>query len=285
MIDVEWKDYYNYSNKNTVYACRKCRQTKTALNNLKERQNNLYERANSFCEKNGYDLITKKNDIKNSNTVVDYICPYHGIKHTKIYALILGHGCDQCKIENQKLSIEHLNKIFLKKHINCLNTNEYIGSTVKNLRVICPECKNEFITSYNSLMSVSQQRCPICSKSVSQGEYCVQKYLDFYNINYIKEHSFPDCIYKHKLFFDFYIPKLNMIIEYDGIQHFEPVFRKGVSKEDAIKLFEEYKIRDAIKNEYCKNNNIFLLRINYKDFCHIEEILNQYVLNTHEDIV
>ena len=92
-------------------------------------------------------------------------------------------------------------------------------------------------------------------------------------------------MYKHVLFFDFYIPKLNMVIEYDGIQHFEPVFRKGVTKEKSVKLFEDSKIRDSIKNDYCKNNNIFLLRISYKDFDKIEEILNQYILNTHEDIV
>lgn len=35
--------------------------------------------------------------------------------------------------------------------------------------------------------------------------------------------------------------------------------------ESSIKSFEETKIRDQIKNEYCKTKNIELIRINYKD--------------------
>lgn len=283
--DVVWKDYYSYSKNNDKYACSKCRQTKTSQNNLVERQEKLYSSAIAFCEEKGYRLLSNKKDIKNSNTIVDYICPYHGVKHTKIYALVLKHGCDQCKIKEQKLNIDRLNKIFSERHIKCLNLEQYTDSTTKNLIVVCPECGEEFITSYNSLMSVSQQRCPTCSKSESQGEYRIRKYLDSYNINYIQEHSFQGCSYKHILFFDFYIPDMNIAIEYDGIQHFEPVLINGISKKESLNNFKESKIRDSIKDNYCKSNNIFLLRISYKDFNKIEEILDKYIINTHEDIV
>jgi hypothetical protein len=51
-----------------------------------------------------------------------------------------------------------------------------------------------------------------------------------------------------------------MIIEYDGIQHYEPVELFG-----GIDEFEKTKIKDKIKNEYCLKNNILLYRISYKD--------------------
>ena len=60
--------------------------------------------------------------------------------------------------------------------------------------------------------------------------------------------------------FDFYIPKYNLIIEYDGFHHFYPV--NGGGGEEKFKLTQE---NDAIKNKYCKENDITLLRIPYTD--------------------
>ena len=75
--------------------------------------------------------------------------------------------------------------------------------------------------------------------------------------------------------FDLYLPEYNLCIEYDGEQHFEPVRFAGCSIENATQAFENTKINDQIKNEYCKNNNISLLRIPYWDFKNIEEILEK----------
>ena len=62
----------------------------------------------------------------------------------------------------------------------------------------------------------------------------------------------------------FYLLDSNICIEYDGIQHFEPVNDFGGEIE-----FNNIQIRDNIKNEYCKNNNINLIRIRYDE--NIEE--------------
>lgn len=61
-----------------------------------------------------------------------------------------------------------------------------------------------------------------------------------------------------------------MCIEYDGIQHFEPLFGE-IEFEETIK-------RDKIKSGYCEKNNIKLLRINYTNFENIPKILES-VLN------
>ena len=70
---------------------------------------------------------------------------------------------------------------------------------------------------------------------------------------------------KHKdyLKVDFYIPDINLIIEYDGIQHFEPVDFGEKDKGKIHQKFEEIKYRDNLKNEYCNIRNINILRIPY----------------------
>lgn len=59
-----------------------------------------------------------------------------------------------------------------------------------------------------------------------------------------------------------------MLIEFDGIQHFVPVERFS-----GLKTFKQTQWNDKIKNEFCNNNNIKLIRIKYTDYNNIETIL------------
>ena len=63
-------------------------------------------------------------------------------------------------------------------------------------------------------------------------------------------------------------PQFLIIIELDGIQHFEPVEFFG--GEEGFKSLQE---RDAIKTNYCKENNIDLIRIPYWEEKNIKSIL------------
>ena len=67
--------------------------------------------------------------------------------------------------------------------------------------------------------------------------------------------------------FDFYLPEYNLCIEYDGIQHFKVI---GWNTQEKLNKTQEH---DKIKDLYCKNNNIQLLRISYQDN-YKEKILN-----------
>ncbi len=69
-----------------------------------------------------------------------------------------------------------------------------------------------------------------------------------------------------KLSFDFYLPNYNTCIEYDGKQHFE--ITGGYYNEHS---FEELQNRDNIKNQYCENNNIKLIRVPYWDYDNLNE--------------
>ncbi|MFH0334633.1 PDDEXK family nuclease [Clostridium perfringens] len=110
--------------------------------------------------------------------------------------------------------------------------------------------------------------CPICDES--KGEKYVRIYLENNNIDFIQEYRFEDCRYKYTLPFDFYIPDNNLIIEFDGIQHYrENNYFRGNN------IFKDTQKRDKIKNKYCKDNGINLLRIPYWELESIEDILDE----------
>ena len=101
-----------------------------------------------------------------------------------------------------------------------------------------------------------------CEKSV--GEARIASLLKENNILFKKEYTFPDLLGDrgHRLRFDFAIlnsdNSLQYLIEYDGIQHFQPAcFGQD---DEAFLLLKKY---DKIKNDYCKKHNIKLIRIPY----------------------
>ena len=93
------------------------------------------------------------------------------------------------------------------------------------------------------------------------------------NINFYSEYRFKDCKDIRPLSFDFYLPDYNLCIEYDGEQHNKIIKYWGDS--DGLKDRQK---KDNIKNDFCKKNNIKLIRISYLekdkiDRTYIEKIL------------
>ena len=68
--------------------------------------------------------------------------------------------------------------------------------------------------------------------------------------------------------FDFYLPILRVCIEFDGRQHFEPIDKFG-----GVDTYERIKLNDTIKNEYCEEHYIELIRIKYDKIDDIYRIL------------
>jgi very-short-patch-repair endonuclease len=101
--------------------------------------------------------------------------------------------------------------------------------------------------------------CPLC-KNKSRGEIAIINILEKSNIKYKRQKTFEGCGINKKLQFDFYLPKYNCCIEFDGEQHFKAVDWFGGEKG-----FKDRKIRDNIKTNYCKNNKINLIRIRYDE--------------------
>lgn len=113
--------------------------------------------------------------------------------------------------------------------------------------------------------------CPLCKSS--RGENVILKILNDNNITFLRQKPFVnDNIFAQRKHFvvDFYIQESNVIIEYNGIQHYEPIGRFG-GKESFIQQQE----RDMALRQYCKEHKIKLIEIPYWDYDNIETILNK----------
>lgn len=132
--------------------------------------------------------------------------------------------------------------------------------------------------------------CTECSKD-SKGELKIQDKLDNYNFYYNPQYKFENCRNKNRLPFDFMIFKneikttenILLACEYDGLQHFQPVNFNGIDDKRAEDNFKITQNHDRIKNNYCINNRIPLLRIPYWEFDNIEEILIDVLINKNMD--
>lgn len=114
--------------------------------------------------------------------------------------------------------------------------------------------------------------CGCLSKSV--GEKKVKTQLDLLQIKFKMERTYKDCINPKtgcKLRFDFYLPDYNCCIEYDGFTHY--IANGGWNTEENLAGIQ---YRDNIKNTFCKDNNIRLVRIPYTDFNKID---TDYILS------
>jgi hypothetical protein len=109
---------------------------------------------------------------------------------------------------------------------------------------------------------------------ISRGAFTVLSYLERIKIPYESEKRFDDCRNKKTLPFDFYLPDHNLLIEYDGIQHVQPVDFWGGQ------LGFEYRQEcDGIKNKYAYNNNIPLLRIPHTTrYSRIPFVVNRFII-------
>lgn len=106
-------------------------------------------------------------------------------------------------------------------------------------------------------------------KKRSKMEQQIVDWLNEMHANYVTEKSFPDCFNddnSQHLYFDFYFPEQNTVIEYDSIIHYEPIEFIG-----GIKRLEHIQLLDRLKDEYCKNKGIRMIRIPY--FVSNEEII------------
>lgn len=213
---------------------------------------------------NYYDYSLSK--YKNADTNINIICPEHGVfEQTYFKHINLKRKCKKCADENNKFTkeefIDRANKVhnfrYDYSNINYINTNSSI-----NIKCLI---HGEFTQRASDHVN-KKNGCPHCKNS--KGENIIDNFLINNNINYIRQKRFSDCKYKKLLRFDFYIPANNICIEFDGLQHFKSREFFG-----GIKKYDDLKIKDNIKNEYCKNNNINLIRISYKEINIIEDIL------------
>lgn len=234
-----------------------------------------YEEVKEYIESFGYKLIST--EYINNRTPLKIICDEGHEIEMRFDNFKSGKRCKICannvKYEKEQVEsyLSEFNYTLLSEYINCRD----------EIQVKCDQ-GHVYRTSSRSLKQDS--RCALCNNP-SKGELEILSWLEEHDIDYIWQHSFKDCKYRKELIFDFYIPRLNCCIEYDGIQHFEPVDFLGEGIDLAEKRFKETKVRDSIKNNYCNKNNIKIIRIPYWEFDNIKNILNKQIrINFNEQV-
>ena len=178
--------------------------------------------------------------------------------------LLQKRGCPKCA---NKIPREHDDFV---KELNNINPNiKIIGKFISTRTKIKCECKIDgYKWEAEPRHLLGNHGCPKCNDSI--GEKITYNILNKLNIKNIRQYKFKDCKFYKCLPFDFYLPQYNCCIEIDGKQHENIVKWFG-----GLDGFIDRKIRDTVKDIYCKNNGIKLIRITYKDINEIEKIICQ----------
>ena len=138
------------------------------------------------------------------------------------------------------------------------------------------DCGNEIITTSTYLLTGQTNSCGCL---LSYYNSYIQKLLDKMEIEYIPE--YPTYVDNVRYRFDFYLPEYNLMIEYDGEQHYKPM-RYNSNEEKNISDFYKRQERDNIKTKYCSDNNINLLRIPYYERQNIKSIIVNHLQRLSE---
>lgn len=205
---------------------------------------------------------------------VRIICPIHGLFEQTARDHLSGSGCTPCGIISQHEKTTHTTEQFIAKAVE-IHGNRYDYSRVNYTRhrdKVQIGCKIHGVFEQapaNHLRGNGCQRCKI-----SRGEKFVEEWLQDVRIPYIREYMFANCRNINPLPFDFYLPNENLLIEFDGEQHYHPVEFFG-----GVETFVITQNNDKIKNNFATSSNIPLLRIKYDiPFTEIPFLLTQFIM-------
>jgi hypothetical protein len=204
-------------------------------------------------------------DYVNSCTKVEIICKEHGSFYQFPSNHSNGNGCPECK-SCKKYTRKEIISAFTDVHGDKYDYTKinYTGANEK-VSIICP--KHGVFKQRASSHRIGQG-CPMCAASL--GENRINAYLNSNKYLFNTQKTFESCKNIRLLRFDFYIKKLNLIIEFNGIQHYKPIRLFG-----GVEGYKQRMINDKIKSDYCESEGIRFLVLSYCDIDNIECILNK----------
>lgn len=226
---------------------------------------------------NKWTILELKNDRRSCDTVC--MCECGTIKLVNIYNLINNKTKD-CGCGRKEMLRQTKTKNLIGLRFGKLVVQELLPDSNKfNRRLYrCKcDCGNEIVVPSSCLTT---NHTSSCGCLLSYYNMYIDILLDKFNVRHKPEYTVT--IGNHKYRYDFYLPDYNLIIEYDGEQHYMPVnFGQNDIKrmEEKLKITQEH---DKIKNEYCEKHNINLLRIPYWEKQNIETIIYNYLQRLNE---
>jgi very-short-patch-repair endonuclease len=246
------------------------------------------------CPKCYYESITKSTNIfvkqainiygsilhdyskvkyKTAKIKVEVICGVHGSFFILPTSYLKGNGCPKCSFSKSANKRASSKEEFIGSSKRVHGTKKFGYSRVVYLNghtKVELECFKHGFFKQTPNSNLVGRGCPRCKNS--QGETAVRVYLEKIGIHFKEKQTFSSCKYKRVLPFDFFVPTKNILIEFDGAQHFKPVKKWGGKK-----AFNQTVLRDGIKTEWALKNGYTLLRIRYNEITRIPEILRKYL--------
>lgn len=258
-----WQNPYNHMHGD---RCKYCA-------NPKDTKEEFVRKAN-IVHDNKYDY--SKVEYRGSNVKVCITCPKHGDFWQSAYAHLQGQGCPECAheeySESKKTPLADMIAMFNDVHGDTYDYSLITKETYKNFHTPVPIiCKEHGVFNQKPTLHAKGMGCPQCKKSL--GENRVKRFLDNSHFLYIQQYKILNenlfCQQK-KMFVDFYLPQQNVIIEFNGAQHYVSVDYFGGDK-----TFERQQNRDLALRQYCEEHKIKLIEIPYTEINNIESILKK----------
>lgn len=264
----KWGEKYDYSRVKYVNALTKVEIVHDGIVYCQTPSGHLKHPPERFMDQEIFLIKAKRKwGNKYDYSLVNFVSSHKRVKiiHDGTIYEQLPHNHLNCAPERR--NIRNLEEFI--KDANLVHNNKYTYenavyvSETQKVVVTCP-LHGDF--SQKAVIHLRGSGCKKCSDS--WGEKKVAKVLDEMGLKYRREHIFEDCKNVSYLRYDFYIPSLRTCIEFDGIQHTEPLEFFG-----GIKAFEKLKKNDALKQLYCEENFIDLIRIRHDRVGNISDIL------------
>lgn len=249
-----------------------------SLDQLIEHCSNVHQCAFDYVSidtsDNAFNIITTNSKLK-------CYCSLHGTFIQTVNKHIYQRtGCPQCGNERSRMLRVKSTQQFIQDAIR-VQGNVYQYDNVKYVNahtlvaITCSEHGDFYQSPANHILK--EQGCPLCSSS--SPERIISQWLTEHNIVHIHQYKDNECsgVNDKPLRFDFFLPHNGIIIEYDGIYHFQPIVHNQ-DEELANIAFNNSQIHDNIKNQYAKDNDYVMVRIPYYINDNIRTYLTENVL-------
>jgi predicted nucleic-acid-binding Zn-ribbon protein len=255
-------------------GCPKCRDEQLSKKYASTTKEFIKKAIDKHGTKYDYSLV----NYKNATTSVKIICSEHGMFKQLPMSHLKGSGCKKCG-NLKAANVRSLTTTDFIKKAKKIHGNRYLYYKTKHTRThkkVIITCRKHGDFSQTATSHIRGSGCPKCS--ISKGEEKIVIWLTKRGINFIQEKTFTDLKSPKngKLYYDFYLPKFHILIEYDGPQHFHTGKWYQVFNEEKFQKIKQY---DLIKNQYSIDKKIPLFRIPYTNLKDINKTLKNIVKN------
>ena len=252
------------------HGCYKCGVIATHQNKITKID---FIKKSKMIHKNKYNYsFVDFSKYKNNTHKVLIYCKEHGFFYQSVNQHVAGHGCSICgknKAIDKKEFLNRTNKIF--GDLYDYSSIFEINNSKDIINVICKKHGPFRIKVFNHIRGSGCPHCILKSQTILYNK--LKKEINEEFLFEVNKLTIPWIGLQR---FDIYMPKYNIAIEYNGVQHYKPVKAFGGKENFLIR-----NKKDEQKRKLCKENNCFLFEVKYD---YTEDDFKQLVLNINNII-